>query len=553
MNGQSNSKRMDNPWKNAEAKLKRALRAAGRNPAEAATITARMQAAAQRRPADALPIYDEVMGLYAGLVAGGRKEFEDDLLALFEEKARTQMDAGDAAGASQEYDRAIELLEKRADGNSRGQPTEALARVCFDKALALHALDDPRGAAALYDRAIAIRQELVNQQGRRSLLSELANAYTGKGVMVLNMGDKAGALALYDQAIAILDPLVFKKHRHDLAEDWSGVCRNKADVLSDLGDSKGAVEIYDRVIELWERRVSDEILGAHPDLLANLYFRKADVIGPLGDNLGAAVLLDRVIIILERLVLKEGRRDLLRDLAQAYRIRAIQSNLLGDRLGAVAFLDQAIALSQNHPELAKVLAIACLDKAEMALALDKDEEAAALCDRAIPILDRLVQEEGSPELATYLATTYSRKIQALEALGDKLGVRTLYDKVIGLRELLSERYGRIELAEAYENKADAISAEGDHPGALTLYDQAVPIWERLVKEEGSYDLIPVLSRSKAIRGQIRIALGRKAEGLEDLRSVRDLLVAEMSRTGRDGFETHLAWVDQKIAKHTARE
>jgi hypothetical protein len=73
---------VDKPWEKAEARLKPALRAAGRNPAEAATIVARMQATGQRRPADALPIYDEVMGLYAGLVAGGRKEFEDDLLTL---------------------------------------------------------------------------------------------------------------------------------------------------------------------------------------------------------------------------------------------------------------------------------------------------------------------------------------------------------------------------------------------------------------------------------------------------------------------------------------
>jgi hypothetical protein len=132
-------------------------------------------------------------------------------------------------------------------------------------------------------------------------------------------------------------------------------------------------------------------------------------------------------------------------------------------------------------------------------------------------------------------------------------VRTLYDKVIGLQELLTDRQGGIELAEAYVDKVDAINAEGDHPGALTLYDRAIPIWERLVNQEGGCELIPVLFRSKANRFQTRIALGRRAEGLEDLRSERDLLVAEMSRTGRDGFKEDLACVDQLIAKHTAFE
>ena len=99
-------------WEKARERLGQALRAAGRDQAEAAAIVARLKAARQGKPADELAVYDEVKGLYAGLVRDGRKEFESDLVALCGEKALVHMRAGDAPGAIQEYNQAIAIQER---------------------------------------------------------------------------------------------------------------------------------------------------------------------------------------------------------------------------------------------------------------------------------------------------------------------------------------------------------------------------------------------------------------------------------------------------------
>ena len=106
-------------WERARERLGQALRAAGRDQAEAAAIVARLKAARQGKPADELAVYDEVKGLYAGLVQDGRKEFESDLVALCGEKALVHMRAGDAPGAIQEYNQAIAIQERLIKQESR--------------------------------------------------------------------------------------------------------------------------------------------------------------------------------------------------------------------------------------------------------------------------------------------------------------------------------------------------------------------------------------------------------------------------------------------------
>ena len=82
-----------------------------------------------------------------------------------------------------------------------------------------------------------------------------------------------------------------------------------------------------------------------------------------------------------------------------------------------------------------------------------------LYDRAIEILERLVNVEGRRELANDLARLYMNKAIAVKNLGDNRAAVALYDRAIEILERLVNVEGRRELANdlamLYSNKANA--------------------------------------------------------------------------------------------------
>ncbi|MGH8677981.1 MAG: hypothetical protein ACREUQ_06500, partial [Burkholderiales bacterium] len=143
-------------WDNSKAWLIEALKAAGRDPAEADTL-AHSTRNAHSRKAQAvgdLGAYQEAQTIFERLIAAGRSELR-----------------------------------------------ERLANLCVDQALAYRFVDDAPGALRAYDRAIAIRERLVNQEGRRELADELAMVYMNKAIAVRALGDEHAAVGLHDRAI----------------------------------------------------------------------------------------------------------------------------------------------------------------------------------------------------------------------------------------------------------------------------------------------------------------------------------------------------------------
>lgn len=145
----------------ARERLEQALRAAGRDQAEAAAIVARLKAARQGKPADELAVYDEVKGLCEGLVRDGRKESESDLVALCGEKALIHIRAGDAPGAIQEYNQAIAIQERLIKQESRRDLVIGLAGYYISIANVVGALGGNRGTVLLRGQWIAISQVIT--------------------------------------------------------------------------------------------------------------------------------------------------------------------------------------------------------------------------------------------------------------------------------------------------------------------------------------------------------------------------------------------------------
>jgi hypothetical protein len=99
-------------WKDPQEWLEMALRAAGRDPAEAAEMVAARGVTRQGELVAEMAVYDEAKRLYLQLVRGGQKELEWDLTILCEHKALVHLTAADLHGALQEYDQAIAIRER---------------------------------------------------------------------------------------------------------------------------------------------------------------------------------------------------------------------------------------------------------------------------------------------------------------------------------------------------------------------------------------------------------------------------------------------------------
>ncbi|MFA7175003.1 MAG: serine/threonine-protein kinase, partial [Kiritimatiellia bacterium] len=477
-------------WKDPQVWLEKGLRAAGRDPAEAAAMLSRRGVTRRGELVAELAVYDEAKRLYQQLVRDGRKELECDLAVLCSDKALIHRVAADGHGALGEYDQAIAIRERLVNQEGRRELADLLATVYTNKAIAVSALGDKRGAMALYDQAIAIRERLVNLEGRRELANDLAMVYMNKASAVSALGDNRGAVALYDQAIAIRERLVNQEGRRELANDLATVYINKANAVSALGDNRGAMAIFEQAIAIWERLVDQEGRRELADSLAIAYTDKAAVVSALGDNREAVMLFDQAIAIRERLVNQDDRRELADDLATAYISKATVVSALGDNRGAVVFCDQAIAIrerlinQEGRRELAADLAMDYMIKAVAVSTLGDNRGAMTLYDQTIVILERLVNLDDRRKLANLLATVYTSKANAVSALGDDRGAVELYDRAIAIRERLVNLEGHRELADdlatVYFNKANVVRALGDNLGAMTFYDQSIAILERLV-------------------------------------------------------------------------
>ena len=321
--------------------LRKALRAADRDPAEAARIVAPRGITRQGKLVAEIAVYEEAKQLYCALVRDGQKTLEQDLAALCCDKAIVHQTASDMHGALQEYDHAIAIRQRLVNQEGRWELANGLLKVYMSKAVALRLLHDTRGAVALYDQAIAIHERLVNQEGRWELANDLAGLYMDKAAALRDLGDTRGVLALYDQALVIRERLVNQEGRWELANGLATTYGYKARAVRDLGDNRGAVALYDQEIAIRERLVNQEGRCELADDLATTYKSKAVALRALGDARGALALDDQAMAIRERLVNQEGRREQDNVSPITYMSKAVALRILGDERGALALYDQA--------------------------------------------------------------------------------------------------------------------------------------------------------------------------------------------------------------------
>jgi len=140
-------------WTDPREWLELALRAEGRDPAEAAEIVARQGSSRRGQLIADVAAYDEARCIFERLIKSGRKDMEICLAHTCNHAAFVHETAGDSSGALVLYDRAIELLERLVD-------------------------------------------QLINVEGRHEFENDLATFYMNKASAVVRIGDNRLALAL---------------------------------------------------------------------------------------------------------------------------------------------------------------------------------------------------------------------------------------------------------------------------------------------------------------------------------------------------------------------
>ena len=545
-------------WTDPREWLEQALRAEGRDPAEAAGIVARHVSSRRGQLAADIAVYDEARCIYERLIKCGQKDLDLALASLCVNAAFVHSTVDDFSGALTLYDRAIEIRERHVNVEGQRELSDSLASAYMNKAAALMDLGNIAATVGLYDRAIVIWERLVNVEGRRELADNLAKIYIGKANALTNLGNISAAVGLYDRAIVIYERLVNVEGRRELADNQASAYMNKAVALSDLGDSQSAVVLYDRAIVIYERLVNVEGRSELANILASAYINKAIALSDLGDSQSAVVLYDRAIVIYERLVNVEGRRELTGDLAMAYINKAIAYRNLGDSRSAVVLCDMAIEIYERlvnvegRRELVDRLTMVYMSKANALSNLGDSQSAVVLYDIAIEIHERLVNVEGRRELTGDLAKIYMCKANALTNLGNRRSAVVLYDRAIVIYEQLVNVEGRSELvddlANIYMSKANALMNLGDISSAVVFYDRAIEIRERLVKIEGRQELAGDLAWVKAYHGRALVALGDAERGKQEIREAMVVLRAEVNRTESAALKRVLDWSEKQLGQ-----
>jgi serine/threonine protein kinase len=322
---------------------------------------------------------------------------------------------------------------------------------------------------AAFEETERILAGLVDR-GTDHLKRSLAKLLAEKALVHINVDDVPGAHALLDRAAYISSQLNSLEDRADSIR----ASLNKALLFEQSRQYERAKELYEILIPRMEAIVQE---SAAPDLLndlAKLYHNLANTLDELDQKSGAIDLNGRAIEIRTALVERHPLPDFIRDLAMTQASQATLYRTFGQAQKAFDDFELALAMYRRitHEETLSgpvlELATAMLNQASAALHLNRDAEAAQLCDKAVSLMERLVQERGAVEAEPALSRAYFNRMAA---------------------------YGLIDPPLAYES-----------------VESAIRILHRLVSQEGRGELAPDLERAYAAKGQMVLAFEAAAGG-----------------------------------------
>jgi tetratricopeptide (TPR) repeat protein len=197
----------------------------------------------------------------------------------------------------------------------------------------------------------------------------------------------------------------------------------------------------------------------------------------------------------------------------------------------------------NDPVIVRDLSASYLNKGAALSSLGRIVEAITEFDKAILILERLVNEEGLDEMANDLAGAYLNKGNALSVRGRPKEAIIEYEKAVLIRErLVKVKPVNIasSLAMSYMNKGSVLCDAGRLREAITEYDEAIKIYERLVNEERQVELRNELAMAYLNKGNAYSYSGRFRDAVAEFDKVIFIRERLVNQERQDKFAYDLA-------------
>ncbi len=270
-------------------------------------------------------------------------------------------------------------------------------------------------------------------------------------------------------------------------------------ILNELNDLRGAIGILSAAVDLVAKQSDSSLDSECRMLLAKIHINCAAVHQHLGELTDSAREGHRALALVSTIDREQAGPSILEIIGAAQialAIDAYQNRRYDDAAARYAEAIRVLEEALGHdpaPHIAQKLAIACLNRSNLARALHQLDESLIWIDRAIQLSESLLDHPAMSDVAHGVALQYMNRGITLQMLNRKTDALASYRKALDVRETVIREQGRVdtrnELSRIQSNMA-ILMAELDRPDACSeLIRESVERLESLIFEEGRTELL----------------------------------------------------------------
>ncbi len=270
-------------------------------------------------------------------------------------------------------------------------------------------------------------------------------------------------------------------------------------ILNELNDLRGAIGVFSMAIDLAGKQSDSPLSPDARMLLAKIHINCAAAhqhLGQLTDSAREGHRALEQVDSIDRTRADPSILEIIGAAQIALAIDAYQNKHYDDAAArytdAIRNLEEALG-HDPAPHIKHKLAIACLNRSNLARAQARLDESLIWIDRAIQLSESLLENPAMSDVAHGVALQYMNRGITLQMLNRKTDALAAYRKALGIRENVIREQGRIdtrnELSRIQSNMA-ILMADLDRPDECSeLIRESVERLESLIFEEGRTELL----------------------------------------------------------------
>ena len=436
------------------------------------------------------------------LVSEGQETFREELAWSLSSRALSYYHLGHFQRALQDIETAIGHFQHMVEELGQEDKRNGLAAALNRRSEIYRGLQDWQKAYPDAERAVQNYEKVVTG-GRSDLTALLMLAYHNRGIVLRSLRQTEGAERDLGNALGGYLRLVDRENRRDLRPQLAAVYQTRASLALDRGDGDLALSSASSALELYETLVHQENYEALRNDLASVYNDRGAILSRAGILEEAERDYASAISIRTYLV-AEGRIDVRIDLAKTYANRGLCQIHLNDFEGARESFDRAVEIldrlieEERREDLYsdRAFALNCrggLGRQEGDLVTAREDFSAAAGDYRLALVS-----EGDKHLED-LAHTLNSLAEVALATGDTVVARRSCERALEIYEkrmlpVRRQSLGR-ERAIAHHNFGETLRSEGDEGEAEREFQRAIELLTHEVEQMGRPQLTGELATS----------------------------------------------------------